>query len=378
MKKLFMFLAVAGLATFGTACSSSDDNTPPPPPEVGQLALSASKTTLEINEKVTFAVKLDGKAVADAEIFIDGTKISGYETSFATAKAYKVVAKKAGSKDSSELTITVKEKVIEKKQLVLTATPVLLALNAETTFKVTLDGQDVTSSSVITVNGTAVTNAKFKSATAGDFTAIAKKEGSIDSEEVVVTVLPAATAGNKTVYGGTEKVINNTVFGIRGFYYIDETETTVGTLWLIQTTGPSNFITQIAVMGPAIEDAEGYLPADPTLANTVFNFMIVVDGGTAVTDETVATTTGTAGFALNALVSDPNKLFDVTLKSNLAGLKSGKTFVHEFTGTAGLVTWQTSANRQSATATSKSIKEQGSNKIGSYSELKKVLKSLNR
>lgn len=159
MKKLFMFLAVAGLATFGTACSSSDDNTPPPPPEGGQLTLSASKTTLEINEKVTFAVKLDGKAVSDAEIVIDGTKISGYETSFAAAKTYKVVARKAGSKDSSELTITVKEKAAAIKSITLTSNAGTAPVYGQVVaFTVKGDtGADVTGTSVIKVNGVAIT-----------------------------------------------------------------------------------------------------------------------------------------------------------------------------------------------------------------------------
>ncbi|WP_430615087.1 hypothetical protein [Flavobacterium sp. JP2137] len=162
MKKLFMFLAVAGLATFGTACSSSDDSNPvipPPPPAEGQLALTANKTTVEIDEKVTFTVKLAGAAVADAELFIDGTKISGYETSFPTAKTYKVVAKKAGSKDSSELTITVKDKPAAIKTITLTsdagATP---AYGQAVTFTVKGDtGADVTSNAAFKVNGVAIT-----------------------------------------------------------------------------------------------------------------------------------------------------------------------------------------------------------------------------
>ncbi|MBW3517746.1 hypothetical protein [Flavobacterium sp. NKUCC04_CG] len=188
-----MFLAVAGLATFGTACSSDDSTpNPDPQPEPGQLVVSASKLTPEVGETVTFTVK-EGTAdvTSTSDIYVNGNKISDKKLTSATAGEFKIVAKKANSKDSAAITVKFVEKGTELKQLVLTATPSTIELNAETVFKVTLDNADVTSTATIKVGGVAVTGGKYKGTVAGTFKAVASMTGAKDSAEVTITVKPA-------------------------------------------------------------------------------------------------------------------------------------------------------------------------------------------
>ncbi|TDS51081.1 Omp28-related outer membrane protein [Myroides indicus] len=110
MKKRFYFGAVVLLSLlFSTSlfisCSSSDDDTSPS----NTLSLIANKTTILINEEVSFTVKGDDKNIEDASLYINNQIVEGLKHSFETTGEYKVVAKKEGYADSNIITIQVNE-----------------------------------------------------------------------------------------------------------------------------------------------------------------------------------------------------------------------------------------------------------------------------
>lgn len=186
MKKLFMFLAVAGLATFGVSCSSSDDSG-----NGGDgggektLSLSADKKEIKEGESVTFTVKVGDKAESGAELYIGADKISNPHT-FDTKGEYKVVAKKEGFKDSAAVTIKVKGKddvdpdpsltlVLDKEGTILVGDTVSFTVINEKNIPVN-DAQ-------IFINNTAINGYSYKIEEEGTFTAYAKK-GDVESNEI--------------------------------------------------------------------------------------------------------------------------------------------------------------------------------------------------
>lgn len=121
MKKRFYFGAIILLSllfstSLLTSCSSDDSNNggggpddDNPPVISNQLSLTSDKTTAEIDEEVSFYVKMNNKDVEDASLYINNQAVEGSIHSFATAGEYKVIAKKEGAESSKELTITVVE-----------------------------------------------------------------------------------------------------------------------------------------------------------------------------------------------------------------------------------------------------------------------------
>lgn len=188
MKKLFMFLAVAGLATFGASCSSDDGGNGGGGTTTPQLVAKASPSTVEVNKAVTFSATSEGKAVDGVSFYQGDTKLTNPHT-FTTKGEYKVVAKKEGFKDSPAITVTVKDVVApEDPQLVLTATPTAVKVGENVTF-VVKEGNNVVSGATITqVGGAAVTGNTWKATAAGTFKFKATKAGAKDSAEVTVTV----------------------------------------------------------------------------------------------------------------------------------------------------------------------------------------------
>ncbi len=190
MKKLFMFLAVAGLATFGVSCSSSDDSNPGKdddnPGGVKTLALSADKSSVKEGESVTFTVKVGDKAEAGAELYIGTDKISNPHT-FDAAGEYKVVAKKEGFKDSNVVTVKVtKEGEPGTETLVLKAVPATVSVGGTVNFTVQVGSQFI-ADATIKLNGETVSN-PWTATEAGTFKFKASKEGYESSNEVTVTV----------------------------------------------------------------------------------------------------------------------------------------------------------------------------------------------
>ncbi|WP_413511349.1 hypothetical protein [Myroides odoratus] len=188
MKKLFMFLAVAGLATFGASCSSSDDNGGGKNP---QLALSADKTTVNEGDSVTFTVKADGKAETGAELYIGSEKITN-PYKFATKGEYKVVAKKSGATESAAVTINVVEKGVEIKTLVLSVDKTAVTVGGKVKFTVKDNkGASVAGFKIKQVGGADVTGDEWTAQAAGTFKFVASKEDYTGSNEVSVVVTDA-------------------------------------------------------------------------------------------------------------------------------------------------------------------------------------------
>lgn len=188
MKKLFMFLAVAGLATFGASCSSSDDN--------GgggstTLTLSADKTSVNEGDSVTFTVKNDGKAETGADLYIGSEKIAN-PYKFDKKGEYKVVAKKSGATDSAAVTITVTEKGVELKTLKFTADKTEVSVGDDVKFTVKDEANADVADVKITLAGTQVSN-PWKATAVGSFEFTAAKDG-YKSEKVTVTVVKKITS----------------------------------------------------------------------------------------------------------------------------------------------------------------------------------------
>lgn len=191
MKKLFMFLAVAGLATFGASCSKSDDNGGK---EEKQLTIAADKTTVNEGDTVTFTSNESG-----AEFHVEGKKVTN-KYKFATKGDYKVVAKKSGFKDSTALVIKVTEKgtTPEEKQLTLVATPSTVKVGESVMFVVKEGSNMVNDATITQVGGAVVTGGTWKATAEGTVKFKATKAGFKDSVEVSVTVekAPVVPTGN--------------------------------------------------------------------------------------------------------------------------------------------------------------------------------------
>lgn len=202
MKKLFMFLAVAGLATFGASCSSDDGGGG----DTKTLTLSADKTSVKVNETVTFTA-----SEKDAEIYVGDKKISN-STKFDKEGSYNVVAKKKGFNDSPVVKITVtKDGGIdpEVKQLTLTALPTSVKIGDVVTFIVKEGNNVVTDATITQVGGAAITGNTWTAATAGSFKFKATKTGAKDSAEVTVIVTDNGTPGTGNFYK-----VGNTTYDI--------------------------------------------------------------------------------------------------------------------------------------------------------------------
>ena len=206
MKKLFMFLAVAGLATFGASCSSDDGGTPPPPPEK-QLIAKASPATVEVNKDVTFSATADGKAVDGVSFYLGETKLTNPHK-FAAKGEYKVVAKKDGFKDSAAITVKVTETGDPIETLTLTILPTEVTLGEAVSFVVYQGTTDVSSTAKIFVNGTEVPNGPYTASAVGTYTVKATKEGANDSAEKTFKVVEAPTVPEGNFFASGSDIEN--------------------------------------------------------------------------------------------------------------------------------------------------------------------------
>ncbi|MDR2223446.1 MAG: hypothetical protein LBE34_12030 [Flavobacteriaceae bacterium] len=111
MKKLFMFLAVAGLATFGASCSKSDDSPAPAPAK--ELKLTANpQGEVFVGDVVNFSVSSGTEIIKDASIMEGGKNAVKDGKWTATAEgSFKFKATKTGYNPSNEVTVVVKKKV---------------------------------------------------------------------------------------------------------------------------------------------------------------------------------------------------------------------------------------------------------------------------
>jgi len=207
-----MFLAVAGLATFGASCSSSDDNTPPPSKK--SLVLSSDKTAVKEGEAVKFTVKVDGKEEAGSDLYIGSEKISNPHT-FAKEGEYKVTAKKNDFNDSNVVTIKVSKDGGPQpgdKQLSLEATPAKVYVGEVVSFVVKEDGKIIADATITQVGGAAVKNGEWTADKVGTAKFKATKTGSKDSNEVSVVVEEKPVVPNSFIQLGSD--IHELGFGI--------------------------------------------------------------------------------------------------------------------------------------------------------------------
>lgn len=213
-----MFLAVAGLATFGISCSS-DDNSSDGGTNSNELIITADKYQVEEGETVNFTIKADGKEVADAEVYVNNQK-AGKSCLFAKEGIYKVVAKKENFKDSKaiEIKVTKGDTGNTKKSMVLAVDRTSIAIGETIKFSATENGVAVSGFVVKLVGGTALNDNKWTSTKEGEFKFVASKEGHNDSNEVTIKVSKDGPApkSNYLTYG--DKSID--LAGSGFFYFV--------------------------------------------------------------------------------------------------------------------------------------------------------------
>lgn len=104
-----ILIAMIAMVFSLNSCSSDDSNNGGGgDPELEALSLTASSTSIFINEEVTFTVKQDDKIITDAKIYANDIEIENPKT-FNEAGSFIVIAKKEGSEDSNPITIRVKK-----------------------------------------------------------------------------------------------------------------------------------------------------------------------------------------------------------------------------------------------------------------------------
>lgn len=274
-----MFLAVAGLATFGASCSSDDGGKGNGGGDDKKtLTLSADKTSVKVDETVTFTV-----SEKDAEIYVEGKKISSKSTKFDKEGSYKVVAKKNGFNDSPVVTIKVTKDGTggpgdnEKETLKLTILPTEVTLGNAVSFVVYEGTTDVSSSAKIFVNGSEITGSSYTATAVGTYSVVAKKEGANDSVEKTFTVVEAPEVGDNFLRVGTE------------MYEIDATQSKMMAL-TIQEEGQN----YIRLYSQTIEEEE------------IFYCVFVMDVRSEDFAATQTSTTGAVARVFKIVVQDPD------------------------------------------------------------------------
>lgn len=116
MKRFFMIMAVAGLAIFGTACSSDDNSvtdTPGGVVDTKSLKLTTDKLEVTVGDEIKFNVTYGEDVIADAVITeVGGNPIAKGVWKALKAGTFKFEATKAGYDKSNEITVVVKEKEV--------------------------------------------------------------------------------------------------------------------------------------------------------------------------------------------------------------------------------------------------------------------------
>ena len=188
MKKLFSLIALLSLAVGFTAC----EETTPDAPDTKTVTLSANKSEIMADgvETVSFEATVNGVVTSDGVQIIclnDNSVLSASTFKTTAAGEYRFVAVSNGVK-SNEVKVLATNPA--GPTVVLTADKsTIVADNAETvTFTVTVDGEDKTAESTITIvnYGTALEGNTFVSDVAGEFVFEATFDGE-KSNQVIVT-----------------------------------------------------------------------------------------------------------------------------------------------------------------------------------------------
>lgn len=188
MKKLFSLIALLSLAVGFTAC----EETTPDTPDTKTVTLSANKSEIMADgvETVSFEATVNGVVTSDGVQIIclnDNSVLSASTFKTTAAGEYRFVAVCNGVK-SNEVKVLATNPA--GPTVVLTADKsTIVADNAETvTFTVTVDGEDKTAESTITIVNYASTldGNTFVSDVAGEFVFEATFDG-VKSNQVIVT-----------------------------------------------------------------------------------------------------------------------------------------------------------------------------------------------
>ena len=217
MKKLFGLFAILSLAVGFTACEEVAPNTP----DNNEVTLSVDKAEISADGKefVTFTA-----TPAEAQIIClnDNSVLSTKTFKTTTAGEYRFAAIHNGTK-SNEVTVTAKAL---KKEVMLTADKsTIVGDNADVvTFTITVDGEDKTAESTITIvnYGTPLEGNTFTTDVAGEFIFQAKYEGE-NSNQVIITATAVDAPVQKNLVltaspmrikaDGTEKVTFKAMYG---------------------------------------------------------------------------------------------------------------------------------------------------------------------
>ena len=221
MKKLFGLFALLSLAVGFTACEEV-----PVEPGNYDVAISANKTEIVANgtDTVSFEVTVDGVVTTEGVqiICLNYNSVLGNDFKTTTAGEYRFAAVYKGIKSNE---VVVKATAL-KKEIVLSADKAeIVGDNTDTvTFTVTVDGEDKTAESTITiVNYASVLEGNtFVTDVAGEFIFQARFEGE-NSNQVVVTAtaVEAPVQKNLVLTGspmrikadGSEKVTFKAMYG---------------------------------------------------------------------------------------------------------------------------------------------------------------------
>ena len=200
MKKLFSLFAILALAVSFTAC----EDTPTPDNTEHVVALSANKSEIVADgiDTVSFEATVDGVVTIEGVQFIclnDNSVLENASFNTTTAGEYRFVAVYNGKK-SEEVKVLATNPA--GPTVVLTADKqTIVADNTEiATFSVTVDGQDKTAESTITIvnYGTPLEGNTFASDVAGEFVFQATFEGT-QSNQVIVNATAVETPVQKSL-----------------------------------------------------------------------------------------------------------------------------------------------------------------------------------
>lgn len=200
MKKLFSLIALLSLAVGFTACEEKTPDTP----DTKTVILSANKSEIMADgvETVSFEATVNGVVTNDGVQIIclnDNSVLSASTFKTTAAGEYRFVAVCNGVK-SNEVKVLATNPA--GPTVVLTADKdTIVADNAETvTFTVTVDGEDKTAESTITIvnYGTALEGNTFVSDVAGEFVFEATFDGE-KSNQVIVTATAVETPVQKSL-----------------------------------------------------------------------------------------------------------------------------------------------------------------------------------
>ena len=250
MKKLFSLFAILSLAVGFTACEKSATPDNPTPQEV---TLSADKGEIlaDGNDVVTFTV-----APAEAQIVClnDNSVLGGTTFTTTTAGEYRFVAVFNGQKSPEVKVLATNPK---GPTVVLAADKSeIVADNSDTvTFTVTVDGEDKTAESTITIvnYGSQMEGNTFSSDVAGEFIFQARYEGET-SNQIIVTATTVEQPVQKSLNitasklrikaDGTESVTFTVMYGEEDVTSICEIKTTAGDViegGVFATTTPGSY-----------------------------------------------------------------------------------------------------------------------------------------